>query len=289
MEFTLTPDLLTSITHLPKSQRAKVMALVGRAEWDKCANDPMYWLDYKRHCTSKRWPSGIPYVFTKDPHNIYTCDRCDIEVNEERRVDHLEIKHGEEHPTLNRLRETFTRLPDIRPFPVFEYIPPIVEAWQTCQYFAMEKSRDMSATWLMIALHTWDAMFHKGRQEILQSEDAVKTLELVQRAKIIYDNTPAFLKGAIGEAHFSKSSSKSGELFFKDMGSEILGLPQGADQIRQYHPSAVFADEAAFQAEAGSTFAAIKPAIMNGGRYSAISSANRSWFELTCRDRTDDN
>jgi len=146
----------------------------------------------------------------------------------------------------------------------------------------------MSATWLMIALHTWDAMFHKGRQEILQSEDAFKTLELVQRSHCIYENTPRFLKSAIGPANYSKGTTKSGELYFPLQQSEILGLPQGADQIRQFHPSRIFADEAAFQQEAGATFAAIKPAIMQGGNYSAISSANRSWFESVCRDLTDD-
>jgi hypothetical protein len=171
---------------------------------------------------------------------------------------------------------------------MFEYIRPLVDAWVGAQYYAIEKSRDMSATWLMIALHVWDAMFHKGRQEILQSEDAFKTLELVQRAYVIYENTPKFLRGTIGPAEYSKGTTKSGELYFRKQQSEILGLPQGADQIRQFHPSSIFADECAFQQEAGATFAAIKPAIMNGGRYSAISSANRSWFEQVCRDHTDD-
>jgi hypothetical protein len=171
---------------------------------------------------------------------------------------------------------------------MFEYMSPIISAWIGSQYFAVEKSRDMSATWLMIALHTWDVMFHNGRQAILQSEDAFKTLELVQRAYIIYENTPPFLRSAIGPANYSKGTTKSGELYFTSQQSEILGLPQGADQIRQFHPTSVFSDEAAFQMEAGATFAAIKPAIMQGGRYSAISSANRSWFELVCRDRTDE-
>lgn len=264
------------------------MGVLGAIEFERCANDPIYWLDASQHVPTRQWPGGLPYVFTKDPHKIHTCNLCGLEVNEEKRTDHLEVMHKEAPPNLHRLREVFCLLPSIRPFPMFEYMKPIVDAWVSSQYLAVEKSRDMSATWLMIALHTWDAMFHSGRQEILQSEDAFKTLELVQRAYVIYENTPAFLRGVIGPASYSKGTTKSGELYFTRQKSEILGLPQGADQIRQFHPSAIFADEAAFQNEAGATFAAIKPAIMMGGRYSAISSANRSWFEQVCRDRTDD-
>lgn len=264
------------------------MQRVGEAEYSRCADDPLYWLDASRHVPTVEWPGGLPYVFTKDPHTIHTCNLCAAIVNDEKRVDHLELSHSVETPTLHSLRVNFTRLPAIRPFPMYEYISPIVEYWLSSQFFAMEKSRDMGATWLMIALHTWDAMFHSGRQHILQSEDAFKTLELVQRAYIMYDNSPKFLKEAIGPANYSKGTTKSGELYFTKVESEILGLPAGADQIRQFHPTGVFSDEAAFQKEAGATFGAIKPAIQQGGRYSAISSANRSWFELTCRDLTDD-
>jgi hypothetical protein len=70
--------------------------------------------------------------------------------------------------------------------------------------------------------------------------------------------------------------------------SEILGFPQGPDQIRQFHPTVIFQDEAAFQPLAGEAFAAIKPAIQMGGKFVAISSANRSYFELICKDKTDD-
>lgn len=288
MEFELTSDLLAGVAALPRKQRSKVMGLIGAAEFQRCADDPLYWIDASRHVPTAKWPGGLPYVFTKDPHKIYTCNLCGIEANEEKRVDHLECMHQFEHPSLHVLREHFTVLPAVRPFPMFEYMRPLVETWITSQYFAIEKSRDMSATWLMIALHAWEVMFHNGHQVILQSEDAFKTLELVQRSYVIYENTPSFLRDVIGEANYSKGTTKSGELYFVRQKSEILGLPQGADQIRQFHPTAVFSDECAFQNEAGATFAAIKPAIMQGGKYSAISSANRSWFEMACRDRTDD-
>lgn len=273
---------LQALAKLPPAHRKAVMALHGRREWEACAEDPLYWLDATRHLDQ------IPYVFTKDPHKIYTCKRCLVEVVEDRRVIHNEVVHGQEQNGLQQLNQDYNLLPAIRPFSLLEYMPPIVETWITSQYYALEKSRDVMATWLFVALHVWDCMFHSGRQAIFQSEDAFKTLELVQRADLIYRETPKFLRTAIGRATFSKGNAKSGEMFFLDQKSEVLGFPMGPDQIRQFHPSSVLVDEAAFQIEAGAAFAAIKPAIMMGGRYTAISSANRSWFENICRDRSED-
>ncbi len=234
MELEITSELLTSVLRLPKRQREKVMGVLGVSEFNRCAEDPVYWLDAAKHVPTKQYPGGLPYVFTKDPHKIHTCDLCGLEVNEEKRVDHLEVMHREEAPTLHRMREVFTLLPSLRPFPMFEYMEPIIHAWMTSQYFAVEKSRDMSATWLLIALHTWDAMFHGGRQEILQSEDAFKTLELVQRAMVIYENTPKFLRDAIGPASYSKTVSPLGDFCRR---GRVPGRSRGhlrSDQTRNH-------------------------------------------------------
>jgi hypothetical protein len=51
-----------------------------------------------------------------------------------------------------------------------------------------------------------------------------------------------------------------------------------------HHPTGFFSDEAAFNPDAAESFAAIKPAISDGGKYSAISSANPGWFHRLCRD-----
>ena len=211
-----------------------------------------------------------------------------MEVFGSKRGIHLKLAHNLTIHTIREFGEHFVEMNPTRPFTVIEYMPPIIRAYLDSQFFAIEKSRDMMATWLMVTLSTWDVLFHKGRQHIFQSQDAGKTLELVQRVKVIYDNTPVFLRNAIGPVVFGKGNSKSGEFFSLRQDSEILGFPQGEDQIRQFHPSLVFVDEGAFQILAGAGFAAVKPAIQDGGKYITISSANRSHFELICRDRTDE-
>jgi hypothetical protein len=287
----ITEDLLTRIAKLPKDSRTKSYKLLGEREFERCAEDPVYWMDSTQHVKTKAFPEGMPYVYTKDPHIIFRCNECQAEVMNEKRATHLELKHGEIKPTLQVMKTRFTELPAYRPFSarlLHEYMKPLVEEWTKAQFMAVEKSRDMMATWLFVTLFTWDSMFHIGRQNIFQSQDAPKTLELVQRSKIIYDQTPKFLRDAIGPIIYRVGTTRSGEFFVVKQNSEILGFPQGPDQIRQFHPSGVFVDEGAFQILAGDSFAAIKPAIQQGGRYTTISSANRSHFELICRDRTDE-
>jgi len=289
MSFHLTNELLLKIQKLPRKDRAAALAYVGQKEFDKISEDPIYWLDAKQHLVSPEWPNGVPYVFTKDPHTLYKCKQCYIELWGDKRADHLRMIHGQEGViSFKSLLDKFEELPPFRPFTLHEYMPPIIEAWQHNSFIAIEKSRDMMATWLIIALYTWDVLFHKGRQNIFQSQDAAKTLELVARAKIIYDHQPPFLKKAIGPVVFSKGTGRSGEMFIVKQEGEILGFPQGPEQIRQYHPSGIFLDEAAYQIEAGAAFAAIKPAIQAGGRFTAISSAQKSWFESVCRDTSDE-
>jgi hypothetical protein len=185
------------------------------------------------------------------------------------------------------LDKHFYILPTVRPFTLKPYMPPIIEAWLETNLFAIEKSRDMMATWLMVALATWDCFFHEGKQHIFQSEDAFKTLELVKRADFIINHQPSWLRD-INPGKVVAGGNRSGILTLPAMNSEILGFPQGPDQIRQFHPSGVFQDEAAFQDQAAAAFQAIKPAIQEGGKFYAISSANPGWFESICNDTSDE-
>lgn len=273
-ELEITKPLLSSIAKLPRGRRDGFLRLLGKIEFDRCAKDAMYWFDATRHDT-------IPYVFTQDPHPMYACTHC-----------HDGISYSFNALPSHRCGpEYMQELPSTRPFTLFPYLPPIIDAWLKEPMLAWEKSRDMMATWTTVALFTWDTFFHEGRQNIFQSDDSTKTAELVKRAAFICKNQPSFLRNH-RRIEFSLGQTRSGELKIgggvENGGSEILGFPQGPDQIRQYHPSGIMLDEAAFQIEAGEAFAAIKPSIQNGGRCTMVSTANPSFFFYVCRDRTDE-
>jgi hypothetical protein len=282
----LTYEWLQKVQELPKKDRKEVIRIAGKYEFEHCADDFFYWIDPSKHFKTPQWPEGQPYAFTRDPHILYKCVICGQESYDYRRKLHLEAAHHIETRTVKEFQRFYTEMSPIRPFVLLQYMPPIVEAWLTQQLLAIEKSRDMMATWLVVALYTWDALYHPGRQHVFQSEDAAKTRELVERSFVLFNNQPSFLK-IQNPALFKVGDNKAGELKVPGLESEILGFPQGADQIRQFHPSGVFTDETAFQALAGDSFAAIKPAIQAGGKYTAVSSANPSFFQKICQDTTD--
>lgn len=278
MSYTLTKEKLTKLLNVPKSQQKRILKTIGSLEFARCAEDVLYWLDESKH-------PGIPYVYTKDPHAMFHClickDTATYHFNNRHR--HLEMRHEIEVEDEKAIRGYFVELPRTRPFTLMPYMVPIIEAWLKYPLFAVEKSRDMMATWITVALYTWDTIFHQGRENIFQSENGKKTQDLVSRAYFMWQNQPKFLRDQ-HRADFSQGQNKAGRLYLPTLDSEIFGLPQGSDQIRMYHPSGLYSDEAAFQDGAGDCFAAVKPSIQNGGRYTAVSSANPSFFMHLTKD-----
>jgi len=282
--YNITKKKLDLAKHLSKDVQRQFYDAIGKQEFDRCAEDPVYWLDHRQH--------AVPYVYTLDPKPLYVCRVCgpeyeDIAHSIKHRPEHLLRRHMLNVKDKRELDKYFHLLPTIRPFTLKPYMPPIIHAWLDTNLFACEKSRDMMATWLMVALATWDVFFHEGKQHIFQSEDAFKTFELVKRADFIINHQPSWLRDR-NPGKAVAGGNRSGVLYLPNLNSEILGFPQGPDQIRQFHPSGVFQDEAAFQDRAAEAFQAIKPAIQEGGKFYAISSANPGWFEQICSDRSDE-
>lgn len=289
VDIELNEETLRYLSTLPSSTRKKLYAEIGRREWDKCASDPMYWIDPSRH--------AIPYVYTRDPKQLYTCNICRDDPKStmagntftfDARGRHLGMLHNFDSERLLEFTsyqydDFFSSLPTTRPFTIFPYIEPLVNTWLREKIVFIEKSRDMMITWLIVTLYTWDTLFHANRENIFQSDDSSKALDLVQRAEFIWSNQPAFLRD-VHPGSFTSGASRAGIFRVPSLKSVIMGFPEGPDQIRQFHPSGVFQDEAAFQMEAEAAFTAVKPAIQAGGRFTAVSSANPGWFYKSCRD-----
>lgn len=268
------------IAKLPPRRRKLVLRELYTSEWNRCADDPQYWLDKNAH--------PVSYVYTWDPHELYTCNICandDASVNKYKLGFHLQHSHGLKFENAVLERSNFQLLPKIRPFTVKPYMPPIIKWWQESQLFAVEKSRDMMLTHLIIGLICWDCFFHTGKQWAIQSEDGKKTLDLMEnRIKFVWDNMPQWMRR--GKMQWSRSQTKAGYIRIPAMNSEVIGFPQGPDQVRYLHPTGIFVDEAAFQEQAGAAFSACKPAIQEGGKYCAISTPYPGFFQLVCEDRT---
>ena len=158
-----------------------------------------------------------------------------------------------------------------RPFPNKAYFRPMVESFQKEPVLFVEKSRDMMASWLFVGLFTHAAMTTPGIEVLFQSQKEEKAFELVDYAKILYEQQHELLRKAYP---LRSRIHARGTLEFAH-GSRIIGIPGGGDQIRSYHPWGLFQDEAAFMPEAGESYDHAVPVCQ---KIVVVSSAGPGWF-----------
>ena len=154
-----------------------------------------------------------------------------------------------------------------------EYLRDMAALFLNEKLLIIEKSRQMLITWTMIACHLWDAMFHEGRRIFFQSKKEQDANHLVDRAKFIYERLPNWLKQM-----YPANPPAYCKLEFGKHNSIIQGIPQGAEQLRQYTASRIFSDEMAFQEKNEEAFIASKPTLTGGGHFIGVSSPNFKEF-----------
>jgi hypothetical protein len=166
----------------------------------------------------------------------------------------------------------------VKLFPNRPWLQEITTEWLNEPLLAIFKSRRMTITWLFIFLHLWMVLFKEGRAVFFVSDKEEKSDELVQRAVFIYNHIPdeLMLKPRIKPSYCY--------LEVPGLDSYIQGVAQGADQLRQYTASAIFADEFAFWEKARETFGASKPTIDGGGKFTCVSSPKEGFFKELCFD-----
>src|ERR1700722_5434104 len=173
-----------------------------------------------------------------------------------------------------------------KPFPDKEYIRELIRFWLRGKMNLIEKSRQMMCSWVLCSLYLWDAQFHTNRLNFLSSKKEEDSDRLIQRCFTVWGNQPAFLR-AVFPAEYSfchlKFYRPGGEIVLPY--SELWGIAQGPDIIRQHVGSALFIDEGAFQTDLESLIGAAKPMLSGGGRLDIVSSASPGFFEELAEDR----
>src|SRR5947199_10848158 len=90
-------------------------------------------------------------------------------------------------------------------------------------------------------------------------DDSEGSAELVKRAWFIHEHLPPGL-GCTAEYKFCRLS-------IPETQGEIVGIGEGADQLRQHTVTAILADEFEFSPEASETYAAARPTLEGVGRF----------------------
>jgi phage FluMu gp28-like protein len=164
--------------------------------------------------------------------------------------------------------------------PQLPYLHTLMQIWMTQRLLAVYKSRRMLMTWFFVYLHLHMAMFRKDRLIFFQSKKEEDSDDLVKRAEHIYDE----IQRRHPEFPLPAKKSKYCKLTFPEIGSEIRGIPEGADHLRQYTSSAILMDEVAFWNKLREAIEGSKPTVEGGGRVAMISTCNPGYFQKICQD-----
>ena len=169
-------------------------------------------------------------------------------------------------------------------FPDKPYLSYLVDVWLREPLLAIPKSRRMMATWLFLALHLWAALFHEHSAIFVQSKKEQDSAFLVggKRMEFMYHR---LLRDFPNHKWPSMTCKLGPPLMNFSNGSWVMGIGQGADQLRQYTASYVMLDEAAFWENFRSSFGALKPIIDGGGRIVIISSTDAGPFDDLCNGK----
>lgn len=176
----------------------------------------------------------------------------------------------------------------IKRFPVhLEYLRFLVLMWEKKRKLAIPKSRRLTVSWTFIALGLWDVIFHKGRSWAFVSKKELDSLELVQRAKFIFDHIPpdVISPDLLPKPRRGEMQSSPPTLEFPDIYSKIMGFPSGANQMRQRGFSGLLFDEVAFWEEGEAAFASAEPTVKGGGRMVMVSTRNPGFFKKIVFDK----
>ena len=168
-------------------------------------------------------------------------------------------------------------------FPDLPYLRNIFDLLLTESRLFLPKSREMMLTWAVIGYGVWRCQFHPRTRVIVQTQKLEKVLDLVSGrgnpgyARTLWEQQNDFLKDMHPLVKPAKDMA-AGLLAWVN-GSTFQGVPSGADQVRQYHPTLVIFDEAAHLSEFREAYDAAHPVAT---QIIALSSAAPSWFGDIC-------
>jgi len=154
---------------------------------------------------------------------------------------------------------------------------------------AIPKSRRLTVSWTFIGLALHNCIFFKGRSWALVSKKELDSLELIQRAKFIYDHIPEdkIPRSLLPKLKRDDMQSSPPTMEFPETYSKLMGFPSGANQMRQRGFSGLFFDEAAFWEDAEAAYASAEPTVKGGGSLWMVSTRFPGFFKKIVYDQLD--
>ena len=166
-----------------------------------------------------------------------------------------------------------------RGFPELDYIRWLFHMMQTSRRLFVPKSREMMVTWVVLAYITWHAQIFPRTRAIVQTQSESKVADLIKGTDIpgyvrtLYERQPLWLKRKFP---LSKDPDDQQMTRFGWANHSVIqGVPKGEHQVRQYHPTIYFCDEAAHVDDFAGSYGAADPV---ASQIIAVSSAYPGFF-----------
>ena len=142
---------------------------------------------------------------------------------------------------------------------------------------ALDKSRQMLATWEICAYLNWLAEFHGPREILVKGKERGEAAYICERIMTLWGNQPTWLKNE-KPATFNRSKV----IIHYGTGTNIFGLPEGVRDVRGYQASDFYGDECAFMREFEDVYNSTL-AMLSGGIRVILTSTpflEAAWYRL---------
>jgi hypothetical protein len=169
-----------------------------------------------------------------------------------------------------------------KPFPSHDYLREVMKEIHANRFVAIEKSRQMRASWLLAAYLTWSCQFHPATRWGVMSTKEETSDAFIERCHHIAVNQSPWLvdRYPVGR--------KMGVLAWEHK-SFIQGVATTDKSGRSYTFTGILIDEAAWQENVGVAYTANMPAVQNKGRMILCSSPQaNTFFTQLVDDRMDE-
>ena len=143
--------------------------------------------------------------------------------------------------TIRKDEFTVDSKPQVLRFPPKEHLRYLLHKCFTEPYLAVDKSRQMTLSWLMMLYLLYICQFGSHEEVIIQTKKEVDADALVKRAEFMVEGQRPWMRPKFCSAYC--------RLRFPDTHCSMYGLPGGVDagdQIRSHNPSRYFLDEGGF-------------------------------------------
>lgn len=154
--------------------------------------------------------------------------------------------------------------------PDWDYIYQIADAIQNHKQNIILKSRQMMISWIFAAYALWKCLYYPGSEVGILSENSDKAQEVGERAELIYEYLPDWMKLPV---HTNKNR---GEYSFPDNKSKFVYKAATEHSGRSFSWSDIFFDEGAFFPYPTSIMSAIGPLLEEHVTFNMVSTPNGS-------------